>query len=551
MVNRHVNAVIAGAGAGGGIVAKELSEAGLTVVLLERGTWPSFETHDHDELSAQTYGTLCNAFGPDDDRYRRVIQDTTGGRRVVTPVESGYGNIAACVGSGTASYGAMAWRFLRQDFRMRSVYGSLEGSTLDDWPISYDDLEPFYEKAEWEIGVSGNDSENPFEAGRRKRYPMPPHPYTLAARRLEPAARVLGLHPFHIPMLRNTVPFGGRSACIRCRYCSGYACEVNAKNGTHNTVIPRALGTGNCELRIQCVASQLGLDERGRAKGIHYFDQNRRERFQSADLVVLSCSATETARLLLNSRSRLFPYGAGNRFDWVGRNLQDHAYTGACGLFAEEVYDDVGPGASIAISDFNHGNPGLKGGGMLCNQFISHPYAFTQKRPPGSATWGCAHKAFQRDYFKRHIGIHGPVQEMPVYESRVEVDPGVKDYWGIPVARLSGHRHPHTIEVCRYLASKAEAWLTEAGAIQTWLMIPGPGLGGGPHQAGTCRMGNDPKTSVTNRYGQVHDIDNVFIADGSLHVTNGGFNPVLTIMALGYWVSNYIRHEWTGTRFHS
>ena len=134
MVERHINVVIVGAGAGGGIVAKELSEAGLSSVLLERGGWPSFESHDHDELSAQTYGVLRNAFGPDDERYRRVIRDTEGNRHVVTPIQSEYGNIAACVGSGTASYGAMAWRFMPQDFRMRTVYGVLEDSTLDDWP---------------------------------------------------------------------------------------------------------------------------------------------------------------------------------------------------------------------------------------------------------------------------------------------------------------------------------------------------------------------------------------------------------------------------------
>jgi choline dehydrogenase-like flavoprotein len=551
VADRHVNAVIVGAGAGGGVVAKELSEAGLSVFLLERGGWASFEANDHDELSAQSYGVLRNAFGPDDERYRRVFVDTEGRQHLVTPVDGGYGNVAACVGSGTASYGAMAWRFVPQDFRMRSVYGVLEGSTLKDWPISYDDLEPFYEKAEWEIGVSGEAPPPPNAPPRRKPYPMPPHPYTLAARRLEPAARQLGYHPFHIPMLRNTVPFGGRAACIRCRYCSGYACEVDAKNGTHNTAIPAALVTGNCTLRTQCVASEVIVDNRGRTRGVRYFDQDNRAQFQTADLVVLSCSATETARILLNSGSRLFPRGAGNRYDWVGRNLQDHAYTGAYGLFADEVYDDVGPGASIAISDFNHGNPGLKGGGMLCNQFLCHPYAFTRRRPPEAPTWGREHKNYQRTFFKRLLGIHGPVQEMPVFESRLEVDPSVKDYWGIPVARLSGHRHPHTIEICRFMAPKAAAWLKEAGAAVTWLQIPGAGQGGGAHQAGTCRMGNDPKTSVTNRYGQVHDIDNLFVADGSLHVTNGGFNPVLTILALGYWVSNYIRQEWKGTQFRS
>ena len=162
MSNRHVNAVVIGAGAGGGVVAKELSEAGLTVVLLERGIWPRFDTHDHDELSSQSYGLLRQAFGPDEKKNPRVVNDGQGGWRTVTPSEGGYGHVAACVGSGTASYGAMAWRFMPQDFRMRSEYGLMEGSTLDDWPISYDDLDPFYEKAEWEIGVAGDDSQNPY-----------------------------------------------------------------------------------------------------------------------------------------------------------------------------------------------------------------------------------------------------------------------------------------------------------------------------------------------------------------------------------------------------
>lgn len=544
MALKHVNAVVVGAGAGGGVVAKELAAAGLSVVVFERGDWAGFEKHGHDELISQRITVLGNAFGPDDERHRRVVSTGPGKWRVVRPSEPGYGNNAACVGSGTVSYGAMAWRYMEQDFRMRSTYGAPEGSTLEDWPISYAELEACYEKAEWEIGVAGDMSTNPFSPPRRRPYPMPPFPLNLEGRILESAAKRLGFHHFPIPMLRNSVPYGGRGACIACRYCVGFACEINAKNGTQNTVIPAALATGNCEVRTNSVVSEIVVDGHGRARGVKYFDADDRAQFQTSDLVVVAGSATETARLLLNSKSKLFPDGAGNRYDWVGRNLQGHAYAGAWGLFEQETYDDIGAGATIAISDFNHGNPGLRGGAMLANEFIRLPYLFSGRRPPGAPTWGKAHKDWQRGFYKRSIAVMGPVQEMPVFETRVEVDPVVKDHWGIPVARISGRRHPHDFEIGRFIATRAELWLKEAGAIQTWMNMPGSNISGGQHQAGTCRMGHDPKTSVTNKYGQVHDIDNLFIADGSLHVTNGGFNPVLTIMALGYWVGDYIKRNW-------
>ena len=549
MANQHVNAIVVGAGAGGGVVAKELSVAGLSVVLFERGGWVGFDVHGHDELISQRTTVLGNAFGPDDARHRRVIAAGPGQWRVVLPSEGGYHNNAACVGSGTVSYGAMAWRFMEQDFTMRSTYGALEGSSLEDWPLTYADLEPCYDRAEREIGVAGDMSANPFSPPRRRPYPMPPFPLNREGRILEAAARRLGFHPFPIPMLRNSVSYGGRNACIACRYCVGFACEINAKCGTHNTVIPVALATGNCDLRTHSVVSEIMVDDRGRARGVKYFDAQDRAQTQTADLVVVAGSATETARLLLNSKSKLFPTGAGNRHDWVGRNLQGHAYAGAWGLFDQETYDDIGAGATIAISDFNHGNPGLKGGSVLTNEFIRLPYLFSNRRPPGSPTWGKAHKDYQRQFYKRSIGVQGPIQEMPVFASRVEVDPEVKDHWGIPVARISGQRHPHDIEIAQFTTTKAEAWLKEAGAIKTWRNLPGRGVSGGQHQAGTCRMGNDPSTSVTNKYGQVHEIDNLFIADGSLHVTNGGFNPVLTIMALGYWVGDYIARSWKGGGF--
>jgi choline dehydrogenase-like flavoprotein len=548
----RVNAVVIGAGAAGGIVAKELAVAGLSVVLLERGKWYTAYDCRKDDLRNQRTTLLGNAFGPEDEGNPRVWLDAKGVPHTALPSEGVYQNNAACVGGGTLSYGAQAWRYLPQDFRMRSTYGAPPGSSLEDWPISYDDLEPFYEKAEYEIGVSGDYSGTPFHGPRKRPLPMPPLPPGREFSILEPAARRLGLHPFHIPMARNSVPYNGRGPCMRCRWCCGFACEVDAKNGSQNTVIPIALNTGNCELRTECMAKEILTDDHGRVRGVAYFDAKGRLQQQLSDIVVVSGCATESARLLLNSKSRLFPAGLGNRHDQVGRNLQGHLYTGAVGYFDFETYDDVGPGASIAITDYNHGTPGLCGGGMLANEFIRLPIHMIDRLPPGTPNWGLGHKQAMRHWHKRSIVIMGPTQQIPTADARVTLDPAVTDKWGLPVVRISGNVHPATFEVSDMQAKRAEAWLKEAGAIGTSLMSYRPDLvSAGQHQAGTCRMGNDPQSSVVNRNCQLHDVDNVFVIDSSVHVTNGGFNPVLTIMAIAYYASGGLVRNWKGTGFRS
>jgi choline dehydrogenase-like flavoprotein len=255
-----------------------------------------------------------------------------------------YQNDAACVGGGTLSYGAQAWRYLPQDFRMRSTYGAPQGSSLEDWPISYDDLEPFYEKAEYEIGISGDYSGTPFHGPRRR-------PAAHAAAAAGPRVRdsgaggqAPGLHPFHIPMARNSVPYNGRGPCMRCRWCCGFACEVDAKNGSQNTVIPHC--AQHRELRAAHRVHGEGDPHRRpgpRARRL-LLRRPRPLQEQLSDIVVVSGCATESARLLLNSKSRLFPDGLGNRYDQVGRNLQGHHYTGAVGYFDFRHLRRRGPG---------------------------------------------------------------------------------------------------------------------------------------------------------------------------------------------------------------
>ena len=549
---KRVNAVVIGAGAAGGIVAKELATAGLSVVLLERGQWYTANDCRKDDLRNQRTTVLGNAFGPEDEGNPRVWVDAQGTPHTALASEGVYQNDAACVGGGTLSYGAQAWRFLPQDFRMRSTYGAPQGSSLEDWPISYDDLEPFYDKAEYEIGISGDYSATPFHGPRKRDLPMPPLPPGREFEILGRAARSLGLHPYHIPMARNSIPYNGRGPCMRCRWCVGFACEVDAKNGSQNTVIPIALNTGNCDLRTGCMVKEIITDDRGRAQGVAYFDARGKLQEQLADIVVVSCCATESARLLLNSRSRLFPNGLGNQNDQVGRHLQGHHYTGAVGYFDVETYDDIGPGATIAISDYNHGTPGLCGGGMLANEFIRLPIHMVDRLPANTPRWGLGHKKAMRDWHKRTIVIMGPTQQIPTADARVTLDPSVRDRWGLPVVRISGNVHPHTFEIGAVQAHRAESWLHAAGAVSTSIMSHTPELvSAGQHQAGTCRMGDDPKGSVVNRYCQVHDVDNVFVIDSSVHVTNGGFNPALTIMAVAYYASDALVRNWKGTRYRS
>jgi choline dehydrogenase-like flavoprotein len=534
------DAIIVGTGAAGGIVACVLAEAGKSVLLLERGRALSFSDVGRDHLRNQRLAIYGHNAGPELIGNPRVFVDPQGQSRLVKPHELDYHNNAACVGGGTRVYGAQAWRFHPDDFRMASKYGVPDGSSLADWPISYETLEPFYERVEWELGVAGDGHLIQQQIPRRRNYPLPPvppSPHTLA---LQHGAGQLGWQTAPVPLLINTEAYGGRSACIACKYCVGFACPTDAKTGSQNTVIPRALATGNCELKPSAVAETIETDDRGNVIGLSYFTGSARETARSK-CVVVSAGAIESARLLLNSRSSFHPAGLGNEYDQVGRNLQGHLYPRAYGLSPTKVFNGIGPGVTIATIQFNHDNAGIIGGGMLADDFIKPPIDFWyDSLPPDLPRWGVENKRFMRDNYTRVMHVRGPVQDIPNPEGRVTIDESVRDKWGIPVARLSGTTHPATVDAAEFMRERGEQWLRASGCEKVWSTQPGLILSGRQHQAGTCRMGSDAKTSVTDEWGRVHNHDNLFVVDGSLHVTNGGFNPVLTIMALAFRSAEYI-----------
>jgi len=538
------DAIIVGSGAAGGIVACVLAEAGKDVLLLERGPALSFSQVGRDHLRNQRLAVYGHNAGPELEGNPRVFVDPTGVARTVRPHEPDYHNNAACVGGGTRVYGGQAWRFMPEDFRMASIYGVPEGSSLADWPLTYDDLEPFYERAEWELGVAGDGPALREQVPRQRDYPLPPVPPSPQTVALKRGADQLGWVTSPVPLLINTLPYGGRGACIACKYCVGFACPTEARAGSHNTMIPRALATGHCKLVTGAIANRIATDEMGNVIGVSYLVHEgglvqargkAEAQIAHAKTVIVSGGAIESARLLLNSHSKHHSNGLGNEYDQVGRNLQGHLYPRAYGLMPEKVFTGVGPGVTLATTQFNHGNQGIIGGGMLADDFIKPPIDFWyDSLPPDLPRWGLRNKRFMRDNYTRVLHVRGPVQDVPSPEGRVTVDPAVRDRWGIPVARLSGSTHPATVTAAEFMRARGEEWLLASGCEPIWSTRPDLKLSGGQHQAGTCRMGRDPRTSVTDEWGRVHNHDNLFVIDGSLHVTNGGFNPVLTIMALAF-----------------
>jgi len=537
--------IIVGAGAGGGVAAGVLAEAGKRVLLLERGPHLTFSQDRHDHLRHQRFSRYGHNAGPEIEGNPRVAVDAQGQARVIQPHQDDYHNNAAVVGGGTRVFGAQAWRFLPQDFRMASHYGVPAGSSLANWPISYDELEPYYERVEWEIGVAGDSVASARHWPRHKGYPLPPLPANEPGRALRAGASKLGWETLSIPALINTAPYNARPACIQCQHCVGFTCPVEAKNGTHNTLITRALATGRCDLVTEAMVAGIDTVASGRVSGVSYFDRAGQRQEARAEVVICAGGAIETARLLLNSASPQHPHGLGNQYDQVGRHLQGHYYPAAIGLMSEPVYDGLGPGISTATIQFNHGNSGVLGGAMLADEFIVLPVIFWARQlPPDLPRWGMANKRFMRENYTRVMRVTGPVQEIPSPEARVTLDPAVRDRWGIPVARLSGATHPETVRTAAYIFERAREWLMASGAARVLGQPPGLYLSGGQHQAGTCRMGDDPRTSVVDRWGRVHGHDNLFVTDGSVHVTNGGFNPVLTILALAFRAAEHIAQSW-------
>jgi choline dehydrogenase-like flavoprotein len=542
MAFSEVDAVVVGSGAGGAPMALQLARAGLKVVVLEKG--PAYDKGDftHDEIAI----SRRNFFMPlpwDEPHLWRVGQNGKYSR-------TNHAWTANCVGGGTVHMSGFFYRLKPVDFRMRSMLGAPEGSTVVDWPIRYEDLLPYYEQVEEEIGVSGVVTQHPWAEPRRKPYPLPPLDEHPIAKEIDRAGKKIGLHPYPTARAIASRPYRGRAGCIYCVFCGSYGCESGAKSSTQVTLMPLALETGKVELRPGCMARSVEVTADGRAKSVVYIDEKGELQEQPARIVVVSCTAVESARLLLNSRSARWPKGLANDTGLVGKNLMFSGFGRSRASFRISKrkqswpwLDDPAPFVQRSLSD-HYVLPastklGSRKGGAI-GFLWEHPAPISQAIVLAQGGKGVFGKEL-KDRFRvfrdsKVLQFETYAEWLPTPGTSVSVEDTVLDRYGLPVAAITIDRHPADLPVTRYLIDRGEdllramepdaVWrVTEAG--ETTIL-----------QHGTCRFGDDPATSVLDRDCRAHTVPNLWVVDGSFMPTSGGNPNTLTIMANAYRVAD-------------
>jgi len=523
--NDEVDFVIVGSGAAGATMARELARDGFRVVVLEQGPYLREADFKHDELASIQGRQLTNNPTLQPQTFRKTASDRAERRDYLQ-----YGRV---VGGGSVHFTANYWRFHEVDFEEKSRNGSVAGAAIEDWPITYADLEPYYTKVEWDVGVSGLAGANPFDPPRSRPFPLPPLPNKPSGVLFEVAAQKLGWHVAPAPMAVLSRPYRGRQACHHCGFCEAFGCEWKAKSSALATMIPEAEQSGRCEIRPHAYVRRIQTDGRGLVTGVVYFDAAKREILQRAKAVILCANGAESPRLLLMSASNLFPDGLANSSGVVGRYLMFNGGAFAGGLFEHEINGHKSVQVSRYMQDFYRLDRkyGIAGGGGIDTRFDWYPITFASDALPSDAPrWGAEYKRMLREYFTRSMYALAHTTSLPQESSTITLDPELKDAWGLPVIRTTFAEHPNDLALYRFFLDRCLELLDAAGAKTTWPFgLEAPYQ---VHLLGTCRMGNDPRTSVVNKFHRAHDVPNLFIVDGSSFVTSGTGQPTLTIQAL-------------------
>lgn len=566
--------LVIGSGAGGSVAAWAFATAGHPVLVLEKGRnlLPGLGTPKgpgslfaNDDVKAGRW--FENQDPLLEPRTARSQQDAANG--VARSFVGDVNDLPTTVGGGTVHWDAKCPRMWKNDFKGRTLYGEVPGANVADWPLEYEDLAPFYDEVEARLGVQGDVRRMPSstlaQAPRSHQFVLPPNPPMYAGKLLAEGARRMGYHAYPFPMAVNSRPFDGRPACNSCGFCSGFGCPINARGGAAVSFLHHAMRAG-AELRDRCFVRRIAVGKGTKshlAYGVDYLDSDGRAQSEAADIVVLAPSPIETARLCLLSATSDHPHGLGNRSGELGRNLMFHYFTVAGSMFNGDLHPWRGPSTTFTIDDFvgpdrssagraaaaAAGLPYLKGG--ICE--VGATAWATPLQEAGlytsvPNTWGRALKDLMRaSVFRSHVaGLSMVGEDMPQRANLVDLDASVKDVHGLPVPRITHSSHRFEQAASLYYGPRLAALCAAAPGALASAFLPvgilaqqtgefdGPlaGVASTAHIMGTARMGQDPRSSVVDAWGRMHEVENVMVADGSVFVSASGRNPTLTIMAL-------------------
>lgn len=576
--HKKVDVVTIGAGMTASIAAAKLCAAGHEVVSLEQGpsqwAYPDF-SHDHDSLRFSVrYAMMV-------DLHRETWTWRPNASSPALPMRQ-YGSFNPGKGLGGAlvHWSGQLWRYLPTDFRYRSHvverYGASkipEGSTVQDWGITYDELEPYYDALEYDIGASGQTGNlkgkilpggNPFEGPRSRPYPHPPLGVTTYGEMFANASEDLGLHPFTQPagILSEAFvdPYGNvRSGCMYCGFCTRFGCEVDAKTSPQTTWLPPAFATGRYSVRSECKVTKIEVDDKGRATGVAYLDSRGGEHFQPAELVLVSAFTLENNRMLLLSRSKAHPDGIGNDRGRVGKNYTYQMYPAPIvGVFeGTKLQMYMGNTCTIKIlydfnaDNFDHSDLDFIGG----SQLYSEP---CEREPVNSVKglttadgkyWGAAWKEEIRKNWDSYAAIVTEGESIAYEDNFLDLDPNYTDRFGNPLLRLTFDWHDNERNMWRFVAARAKEIMERMNPSRIVKFSPELDPYNihdyqSTHPTGGCIMGTDPGHSVTNTYGQVWDTPNVFVTGAALFPQNPGANPSGTVGAVTYRAMEAIRDRY-------
>ncbi len=549
---------VVGSGAGAGPIIYELSKAGYKVCVLEKGPFLKTEDFNKDEyLSCRKDVYASNL----KDEYHAIEAYSKQKKKwqVKTTKETGstYWN-GNMVGGSSNLMSAYFHRLKPSDFKLLSTYGPIKGANIVDWPIDYNDLEPYYTKVESVVGVSGEVRKHSTQEPRSSAdFPFPPLKTNLVSDWLDTAAEEQGYQLVHVARGIITRPMDKRQGCYYSSYCGSYGCSSNAKSSSRVALINQALDTGNCTIIPHAKVFKLNSSKSGRVESAYYHTDNG-DKFIEAKIFVLAAQAIESSRLLLASKSKNYPNGLGNSSGQVGKNLIFSA--GGIG------------GGNLNFEDFSEKEvKGLETQGLWVNRAIQNWYEIDSKEFKGKVKGGTVDFVFEhsnpmprlsrqkwdgsrlvfgaelkekiKHYFTEQRKIKFEIFNdwLPTDDCNVTLSETDKDKWGDNVAKVKIGYHPHDIKVAKFLAQKGEDLLKKIGARNVKTGIsgrPSPNL-----VAGGCRFGDDPKTSVLDPNCKLHDCENVFVTDASFMPTGGSVPYTWTIYANSFRVADFIKKE--------